>query len=385
VPFLPGTATAIAPIHVAGNRFEDTSGREIRLLGVTRASPEYTCVEPVYSPEREEGVFEGPHDQPSVAAMAAWGMTVVRVPLNEDCWLGLNPVRRSRGKVTPFRTHLSRAKRRLKARYRGQIDAFVNTLHAKGLYAILDLHWSAPGRTLAGAQWPLPDRDHAVAFWKSVAHRFKADPFLLFELFNEPVDQSGSVTRNGDSQWACLRDGCRQPNGPVGGNAQGHYRSAGIQSLVDAVRSQGATQPVIVPGLNYSNDLSLLHRYAPHDPLRQLAVAYHTYRSAPDPLYCASETCWDSQVAPYAAVLPVVATEFGNLADDCDPSFDNAWMAWADAHQVAGYLGWAWWSTDPPDQGGPACGDLINNDYTGQTPTPRGAALRSHFHLLAGQ
>ena len=37
-------------------------------------------------------VFDGPADSTSVQAMAAWHINAVRVPLNEDCWLGINGV-----------------------------------------------------------------------------------------------------------------------------------------------------------------------------------------------------------------------------------------------------------------------------------------------------
>jgi hypothetical protein len=34
--------------------------------------------------------FAGPTDKHAVAAMASWDITAVRLPLNEDCWLGIN-------------------------------------------------------------------------------------------------------------------------------------------------------------------------------------------------------------------------------------------------------------------------------------------------------
>ena len=42
-----------------------------------------------------------------------------------------------------------------------------------GIVVIVDLHWAAPGNTPAERQWPMPNRDHSIAFWQSVANAFK--------------------------------------------------------------------------------------------------------------------------------------------------------------------------------------------------------------------
>src|SRR5438445_502366 len=108
--------------------------------------------------------------------MASWHINTVRVPLNEDCWLGIN------GTPDAFSG----------SNYRDAIVAYVGRLHAAGLYAIVDLHWSAQGtlpadgRTGQGRQ--MADRDHAPAFWRSVATTFRTDPAVVFHLFNEPHD-----------------------------------------------------------------------------------------------------------------------------------------------------------------------------------------------------
>src|SRR5947207_674401 len=83
----------------------------------------------------------------------------------------------------------------------------------------------APGPTKATGQQVMPDADHALAFWTSVASVFKSDPAVLFDLYNEPHDVS----------WSCWRNGCTSPG----------WQTAGMQSLVTAVRSTRATQPII--------------------------------------------------------------------------------------------------------------------------------------------
>jgi hypothetical protein len=50
----------------------------------------------------------------------------------------------------------------------------------------------------------------------------------------------------------------------------GSYRAVGEQAIVDAIRRQGARQPILVSGIDYAGDFSQWRRYLPHDPLHQL-------------------------------------------------------------------------------------------------------------------
>src|SRR6266513_1430700 len=200
-------------IRIAGNHFVDGGGRPVRMLGVNRSGTEYECMD-------GRGFFDGPSDAASIAVMASWHINTVRVPLNEDCWLGIN------GAPAAFSG----------AAYRDAIVAYVRRLHDAGLYAIVDLHWSAQGTLPAdgktGQGRKMADRDHAPAFWRSVGSTFRRDPAVVFDLFNEPHDIS----------WDCWQNGCTTQD------ATGSWQVAGYQSLVDAVRASGAPNPVLVAG-----------------------------------------------------------------------------------------------------------------------------------------
>ena len=54
--------------------------------GVNRSGTEYACVQ-------GWGLFDGPNTAQSVAAIARWHVNIVRVLLNEDCWLGINGIK----------------------------------------------------------------------------------------------------------------------------------------------------------------------------------------------------------------------------------------------------------------------------------------------------
>jgi hypothetical protein len=309
-------------VHVAGNQLVTDGGWPIRLLGVNRSGAEYACVERL-------GIVAGPIDRRAVAAMAAWRINAVRIPLNEDCWLGINKVSLRYGGE----------------RYRAAISRYVARLHRAGLYVVLDLHWNAPGHVLARGQQAMADLDHAPAFWSSVARTFRADPAVLFELYNEPFGIS----------WQCWRDGCLLPAG---------WRTAGMQTLVDAVRSEGADQPIIVTGLDWGGDLTSWLKYRPHDPAHQLIAGLHVY----DFRSCVSAGCWTEEVQTTARDVPVVTTELGQK--ECSSTFIDRFMSWADQVGVS-YLAWAW---DPAGCSAPA---LIRS-WDGE-PTASGDLFRTHL------
>jgi endoglucanase len=312
-------------VKVAGNRLVDAQGQPVRLLGVDRSGAEYACIENL-------GLFAGPTDKRAIAAMLSWDITAVRLPLNEDCWLGIN------GAPARFSG----------LRYRTAIRAYVARLNQAGLYVVLDLHWNAPGTVQATSQQPMADADHAPAFWSSVARTFKVDPAVIFDLYNEP---------NGIS-WQCWRGGCVLPAG---------WRTAGMQALVDAVRSTGAGQPIIATGLDYGNDLSSWLRFRPHDPANQLVAGLHVYND----LACITVACWNTSVRPVAQQVPVVTGELGDKL--CSGAFVSSFMNWADSAGVS-YLGWSW---NPAGCAGPA---LISS-WQG-LPTIYGAVLRQHLTEL---
>src|SRR2546425_8660692 len=80
----PPPPTGGAPtVRVQGNPLVDSAGRAVRLRGVNRSGTEYACAQ-------GWGIFDGPSDSASVQAIRSWGANVVRVPLNETCWLSIN-------------------------------------------------------------------------------------------------------------------------------------------------------------------------------------------------------------------------------------------------------------------------------------------------------
>jgi hypothetical protein len=317
-------ADAQPGLHVAGNKLVNDAGDDVDLLGVNRPGTEYACAQ-------GWGIFDGPSDATSIASIASWDVDAVRVPLNEDCWLGINVPTAYSG-----------------ATYRSAIQSYVASLNAEGLEVILDLHWSAPGTTPALQQEPMPDADHSPAFWSSVAAAFRGDANLAFELYNEPHGVS----------WNCWRNGCAMSGG---------WRSAGMQELLDVVRSAGANQPVLVDGLDYANDLSGFLSHPLDDPDHAVVAAFHVYSWSA----CSTARCWRQSVLPVADRYPVIATETGE--NDCSGSFVSQFFNWARVHGISTVV-WAWTDNE-------GCESLIT-DYAGD-PTAYGAIVKAAFARTA--
>jgi endoglucanase len=320
-------------LRASGGEILNSEGVAIRLYGVNRSGTEYACV-------NNFGIFEGPSDAASISAMKSWKVNAVRVPLNEDCWLGINGVQAQYSG----------------AAYQAAITDYVHLLLTNGMYPIVDLHWNAPGTTLATGQQPMPDSDHSVDFWTQVATAFKGESDVVLELYNEPWPDNNQDT---DAAWACWQNGGACPSVP--------YPVAGMQTLVTAVRATGAGNLVLLGGVQYSNALSQWLTHKPADPLNNLAAAWHVYASNT----CNNETCWDATAGQVLQQVPVVTTEIGD--DNCDGSFPDTLMTWLDGHGQ-NYLGWAW------DVFGTSCANYsLISDYDGTPNGSYGAAFQSHL------
>jgi endoglucanase len=338
---LPGLFSGL---HVQGNQLLNTQNKPVILRGVNRAGTEYACAQ-------GWGIFEGPTSEASVQAIASWNVNVVRIPLNEDCWLNINGISPTRGGAT----------------YQQAVSNYVTLLNRYKIYAIVELHWSAPGSIKALKQAPMPDKDHSVTFWREVATTFKNNPAVLFDLFNEPYPENNG---NNTAAWQCWRDG---------GNSCGRttyngipYQVAGMQELVNTVRSTGATNVILLGGLQYSNNLSRWLEFKPNDPAHNLGASWHIY---PVGNMCNNTDCYDKQVAPVINSVPLTATEFGESFDSsaCGVTNSNIVLDWLDAHN-AGYVGWTW------NTWGSSCSNLsLITNYNGTPKSPNGTSYKSRL------
>jgi endoglucanase len=332
----PDSGATTSGVHVVGNQIYDGS-KAIRLLGVDRPGTEYKCIQ-------SGGIFDGPSDQASIAAMLTWNINSVRIPLNEDCWLSLNGV----------------AAQYAGANYQNAIAAYVTLLLNNGIYPILDLHWTEDDGAAATGQQPMPDQNHGLAFWTSVATLFQSQNKVIFDLFNEPFPDSNM---DATSAWQCWENGGTCPG--VG------YPVAGMQAMLTAVRGTGAKNLVVLGGLEYSNDLSQWLTYEPADPAGNLAVSWHVYSNS----NYTSNHSFSADAAAVLAKVPIVATEIGDgvTPPACDGKYITTVMDYLDAPgngvPPQSYLAWSWSTDNMPS--------IISN-YDG-TATCDGATYKAHL------
>jgi endoglucanase len=306
------TSSSPAPqLHVEDNQIVDSNNHVVRLTGANRSGTEYRC--------RDYSVFDGPNSEASIDAMLTWHINAIRIPLNEDCWLNINITSRFGGDY-----------------YRDHIYSYVQLLISNGITPILDLHISAPGTQKAIEQQPMPDRNHSLTFWKEVATVYKENNAVIFDLFNEPFPDNDSDTL---TAWQCWKYGT-DPSYCPADTAGLHYEAAGMQELVNTVRQTGATNVIMLGGIQYASTLDHWMQYKPFDPAHQLAAAWHLYNFSS----CNQPSCWYSQGLPLMKSYPVITGEIGE--DDKKGTFIARLMSFLDNPgndlRPQSYLAWVW-------------------------------------------
>ena len=304
----PEAGSAAGGYTVNGPTILDSSGKPHLFRGLARPSLEWSSV----------GDQLGEADY---AAMNGWGANVVRISLNQDFWL------QSDGSGTSNPTYDSG--------YAIIVDQQVQWAEKHSLDVILDLHWSDQGNFTVGAscisgnkncQQDMADA-HSVLFWQQVATKYKGDPHVLFELYNEPrIGSYSPVTANWDT-W-------------LNGGTSSGFTVHGMQELYNTVRATGAQNLVVIGGLNWSNDLSGVSTHAVNGT--NIIYNTHVYQtSAPN--------TWDASFGSLSAKYPIIATEFGDRSMNCTPSAATTFMQYASKTSTNGdnppnELSWTAWA-----------------------------------------
>lgn len=408
-------------IRVSGNQLVDAVGKPVQLRGVNFAGFGLAPIQAWAWTGNNPRVYDNwGMQRPEWPALASWKINVVRIPLNEASWLGLDtydPVPNDSGGADGHQHAMSGSVRHADpgGNYRSEVREAVETATRMGLYVILDLHSSGPDISIRCAQAavasgngdtvcppatntprvpmtpfipnytqnPLPDADHSVTFWSSVAGVYKAFPNVIFDLYNEPFIEPWFSPPEG--QWVAWLRGTDVPYYHTGGNPptiHEAWRSAGMQSLVDAVRATGSTNVVICGGLGYAGDMRGWIDHVPHDPLAQLGASWHAYSGSNvvgSPK--SKEPAWGTR--QYGAVLdiakayPVIIGETGdhNTAGTVGAPFVSILLPWADAHGVS-YLGWSWNTWGNSDN------TLLKN-FDGTPTDGYGRYFRDHLRCVA--
>lgn len=299
---------------VSGNKILNASGQQVTVHGVDRPTLEWDC-----AGESVTGGSGGIPASDFATMRNGWNANAVRIALNQDFWLsGAN---------------------RYCASYQNTVDAAVQAARANNLIVILDLHWSDQGNLANSSpgQQCMADQN-SITFWQQVATKYKNNPNVWFELYNEPENISWSIWLNGGSTCG--------------------FQAVGMQQLYNAVRGTGATNLVLAGGIGYASHLDGV------TPLSGTNIVYAIHPYAADSSGGNADSWstgdWDNRFGNLAATNPVIATEFGDK--QCGSTYDQGILDYFRAHQV-GYTAWAWFAGGCgfPSIITDAAGDCVNS------------------------
>ncbi len=257
-------------LRVRGNRLVDQKGKEVWLQGVNVPSLEWSV--------RGESV-----DRSTVVAIQDWHANVIRLPVKGDHWFG-------RGTKHNTQTDGGEA-------YRAVVDKVIMLAANRGAYVVLDLHhYRAPRLT-------------DVDFWKDAAARYKNHPAVLFDLLNEPHGIPWETWQKGGFIEEKKKDGDEDAfltEAEKLHNKRG-FESPGMQGLLDAARSTGAKNIVVVGGLDYAYSLTgIKSGFALTDRSGNgIMYASHIYPW---------KKGWQDKVLDVAAKYPILLGEVGGDA-----------------------------------------------------------------------
>jgi endoglucanase len=280
-----------------GNRIIRADTRVTVLLrGLNRSGLEYS------EPDEQGFLSAAEISRNEIRTIAKeWGANVIRLPFNQD-W-----VLRGRG---PWRADA----------YCRALDQVIRWASGFGAYTLLDLQWLDADRTYGADRnfvAPLPNMQ-SVELWNLLATRYRGEPAVLYDIFNEPHD------RLPDDPYPLNReDGTCYP-------AELHRVTMAewqpwARKLIAAIRDVNPDSVIFVGGTNWAYDLRGMPMDIPH-------IVYSTH------VYPIKGNNWHQAFGHLAATAPVFAGEWGGA--DGDLKWGKKLVDYFDSLQ----MGWAAWS-----------------------------------------
>ncbi len=323
----------LPPLRTLGNTIVNSETlRPIRLRGINRSGLEYaSAAAPGFL--ANAGISQYEFDR-----IAAWGGNVIRLPFNQARVLASAPLDRES--------------------YLEALDQVITLAAERGSYTLLDLQWldsiSPRGRLANGeANFvpPLPNRASMEA-WSQLAHRYRYENAVLYDLFNEPHDPLPDDTGE--------LNGIR-PDGSLFALPRRHVRlgdwKAWASHLARAVRSQNPNALIFVSGIDWGYDLGGF----PASDLPDVVYSSHVYPG--------KTRSWRSAFGRLSRQAPVFIAEYGGTEEDL--SWGQKLLDYLDDLDI-GWAAWSW--SDRPH---------LVRSANGYEPTPFGELVRDGLRRTA--
>lgn len=349
MPRLSGT---LAPLATSGAHVINAiTGAPVRLRGVNRSGLEYVDPGPGGAAFLDSA---GITAEEMAEIVGVWQAHIVRLPFNQD--FAINGRRGQSAEA-----------------YLAAVDQTIAWAAALGAYTLLDLQWLDADRVfgtngdMSFNRVPSLPEPLSIDLWSRLAERYREEPAVLFDLFNEPHSPLPD-----DSNVLYLL----APNGVPGPSSSRSVTMREWQpwalKLIDAIRGPHPSALIFVAGIGWAYDLRGMPLLDTRGvPLPNIVYSTHVYpwsRTSNLP-FGTWEAEWDRAFGHLTSRVPVFAAEWGGSAEDVD--WGHRLARYFDAHEI-GWTAWSW--ADWPH--------LITSyrepDYT---PTTFGAVVRA---ALAG-
>ena len=291
----------LPPLRTSGNRIiNSVTGEATLLRGINRSGLEY-------SEPDEQGFLSGASiSRAEVYAITRqWRANIVRLPFNQDWVL--------RGRAG-----------RSAEEYQQALDQVIYWASMFGAYTLLDLQWLNAERIYGGNRnfvAPLPNMQ-SVELWSTLARRYKDEPAVVYDLFNEPHD------RLADDPWPLNKpDGTTYPASQMRVTMDEWQPWA--RALTQAIRNENPDALIFIGGTNWAYDL----RGMPIDDLENVVYSTHVYPNKGDD--------WDNVFGDLSQSVPVFAGELGGTEAPDELDYVRRLLDYLEQKQI-GWAAWSW-------------------------------------------
>jgi endoglucanase len=293
-------------LYATGNQIRSSdTGSPILLRGVNRSGLEYSA------PHEDSGFLDAAvltrRDIEEI--VSGWRCNIVRLPFNQD-WI----LRGCGG-------HSAES-------YLSALDQVIEWIASCGAYTLLDLQWVsadiAYGHLADGSPnyvAPLPNPG-TIDAWTVLAERYREEPAIVFDLFNEPHDR---LSDDPNPLWRV------NPHGGIDESEESRvgpdHWAPWARKLIDAIHPIHPQALIWISGVNWGYDLRGVRIDGPN-----VVYSAHVYPDRPD-------WEWRDRFGFAGVDAPLFVGEWGGGDDDVE--WGARLLSFTEG-RTCGWTAWSW-------------------------------------------